>query len=46
MYRYVCHQSKAEIEACRATLRSLHGRVSSENLQLTPDLLGIYIRYS
>jgi len=34
-YSYVCHQSKAEIEACRAVLREVHGR----NGELTPDIL-------
>ncbi|EQC32649.1 glutaminyl-tRNA synthetase [Saprolegnia diclina VS20] len=36
---YVCHQSKAEIEACRSVLRDLHGRVASEGLVLTPEVL-------
>ncbi len=39
LFRYVCHQSKAEIEACRAILRDLHGRVASEGLELTPEVL-------
>ncbi|OQR96842.1 glutaminyl-tRNA synthetase [Achlya hypogyna] len=36
---YVCHQSKTEIEACRTVLRELHGRVASEGLVLTPEVL-------
>ncbi|KDO30498.1 glutaminyl-tRNA synthetase [Saprolegnia parasitica CBS 223.65] len=36
---YVCHQSKADIEACRSVLRDLHGRVASEGLVLTPQVL-------
>ncbi|ETV92907.1 glutamine-tRNA ligase [Aphanomyces invadans] len=36
---YVCHQSKAEIEASRTILRDLHGRASAEGLVLTEDVL-------
>ncbi|KAH9185035.1 hypothetical protein AeNC1_012989 [Aphanomyces euteiches] len=36
---FVCHQSKAEIEASRSILRDLHGRAASEGFQLTPELL-------
>ncbi|RHY78630.1 hypothetical protein DYB31_005956 [Aphanomyces astaci] len=36
---YVCHQSKAEIEASRSILRDLHGRASAEGLVLTESVL-------